>query len=149
MNEVETLFEDEEEIARRVHEIARRVLNLGEYVTDQSVLELARAEVIGKQVREECDLIASKVHHARRQVGVMLSQAETVRLKGAERKLEEVLERLSMVHGDIDAIGRLAEGFFEAKDRNVAFGNMSKLYARFIGHMTDVLSSSKSLPALL
>jgi len=53
------------------------------------------------------------------------------------------------MHGDIEAIGRIAEDFFEAKDRKAAFYNMNKHYSELVDHVSSLMAEGPELKKLL
>lgn len=146
---LKSLFKDEVTIAKDVREIAAQIVELSEFAEAKSPLELAHAEVVGKRIREACDRVNDEVHHARRQVGALLSEQESIVVRDTERALNDVFDELSVVHGSVEAIGRIAEGFFEARDREVAYRNLNRVYERLVRQVSVLLSSKQKLSAML
>ncbi len=149
MTELQKLFSEEEKIRDGVHAIAEGILELSEHVVDKGVLELAGAEVVGKRVRKACDDINDEVHLARKQLGVLLSHSSEVKFKKSVRSLNEMEDELSLIHGDIDVIGRVAENFFQSGNRKAAFSNLNRHYGELVEHVTSLMVEEAKLKKLL
>lgn len=149
MKNLDALFREEKKIAAHVREIAEALLELSEFVNAKGALDLAGAEVLGRRVRRACDGINDEVHEARKALGVLMLEKKMVSFKKAEKPLHEMENDLSLVHGDIDAIGRIAEGFYEAPDREAAFENLNSHYRELVRHVQALLSEQVDLAKLV
>jgi len=139
MNELTKLFDEEQEIQKLVRKISTGILDLSDYSLSKGPIELAEAEVIGKQMRKVCEDINEHVHHATKIIGALMTRTTKVKFKGRERSLHEVENELSLIHGDLEAIGNIAENFFEAPDRKAAFQNLSLHYGELLQHLTSLM----------
>ena len=149
MTELESLFTQEREILESICDIAQSIHEMSEYSVIKSPLELADAEIVGKRIRRACDKVNEQIHAARNKLGALLTHTTKVKLKKAERPVHEVENDLSLMHGDIEAIGRIAEDFFEAKDRKAAFYNMNKHYSELVDHVSSLMAEGPELKKLL
>jgi hypothetical protein len=149
MTDLDKLFEEEEKIQQAVREISQGVLDMSDYVLAKSALELAEAEIVGKNIRKACDKMNDEVHHAKKKLGALLTNTTKVKFKGADKPLHEMENELSLIHGDLEAIGKISEDFFEAKDRKAAFDNLNKHYAELVQHVTSLLVEESNLKQLL
>ncbi len=149
MTELEALFEEEEKIEQAVREISQGVLDLSDYSLAKSAIELAEMEIVGKRIRNACDKINDEVHIAMKKLGALLTHTTTVTFKKSARQLHEMENELSLVHGDLEAIGRIAEDFYEAKDRKAAFQNLNKHYAELVEHVTSLMIEESNVKQLL
>src|SRR3990172_3097944 len=139
MTELAKLFEEEEKIQQSVREISQGLLDLSDYTLAKSVIDLAESEVVGKRIRNACDKINEEVHIARKKLGALLTNSTKVKFKKAERPLHEMENELSLIHGDLEAIGQIAEKFHEAESRKAAFENMNKHYSELVKHVTSLM----------
>lgn len=139
MSELAKLFEEEEKIQKSVREISIGLLELSDFVLAKSPVELASAEIIGKRIRRACDMINDEVHVARKKLGVLLTHKSKVKFKKTIRSLHEMEDELSLIHGDIDAIGDVAENFYASEDRKVAFENLNRHYSELVSHVTSLM----------
>ena len=149
MTVLDKLFEEEEKIERAVVDISRGVLDLSDYVVAKSPLELAEAEIVGKRIRESCDSVNEEIHVARRKLGILLSHSSSVVFKKGKRFLHEMENELSLIHGDIEAIGTVAEHFFTSNNREVAFENLSMIQSNLVKHVTSLLGDESRLKKLV
>ena len=149
MTELDKLFEEEEKIQASVLEISQGLLDLSDYSNAKSAVDLAEAEVVGKRIRNACDKINGEVHHAKQRLGALLTNTTKVKFKKGERKLHEMENELSMIHGDVEAIGTIAEGFYDAKDRKAAFDNLNQHYSELVKHVTSLMVEESELKKLL
>ena len=149
MTELAKLFEEEEKIQQAVREISQGVLDMSDYTLAKSAVELAEAEVVGKRIRNACDSINDEVHIARKKLGALMTHTTKVKFKKAERPLHEMENELSLIHGDIEAIGRIAEDFYEAGNRKAAFENLNKHYSELIQHVTSLMIEESELKKFL
>jgi len=145
MTELDKLFEEEEKIEQSVKEISQGLLDLSDYSLAKSAIELAESEVIGKKIRNACDKISEEVHIARKKLGSLFTDSTKVKFKKIERPLHEMEDELALIHGDLEAIGEIAEKFHEAKNRKAAFENLSKHYAELIQHITSLMCQKLEL----
>ncbi len=145
MTELQKLFEEEQAIQQSVRKISEGVLELSDYSLAKSAIELAEAEVVGKSIRKACDEISEHVHKARKALGAFLTDTSKIKLKGKERPLHEVENELALIHGDLESIGSIAERFFEAKDRKIAFQNLNQHYSELMQHLTSLLLEEAAL----
>jgi len=145
MTELGILFAEEERIQLAVREISQGILDMSDYVLAKSPIELAEAEVVGKNIRKSCDKINDDVHLARNTLGNLFTHATKITFKGKERPLHEMENELSLIHGDLEAIGSIAEKFFEAKDRKAAFDNLNQHYSELVEHVTSLMVSEAKL----
>ncbi|MEM3154255.1 MAG: hypothetical protein QW165_01670 [Candidatus Woesearchaeota archaeon] len=145
MNGLKKLFDEENAIQEAVKRISHGVLDLSDYVLSKSAIELAEAQVVGKNVRKACDDINEHVHKARKVLGALLTDAVRVQFKGKERALHEIENELSLIHGDLEAIGSIAERFYDAKDRKAAFENLNQHYSELVRHLTSLMLEEASL----
>ncbi|MBW2969911.1 hypothetical protein KY309_02315 [Candidatus Woesearchaeota archaeon] len=148
MTELDKLFEEEEKIQKSVREISVGLLEMSDFVLAKSPVELASAEIVGKRIRRACDMINDEVHIARKKIGVLLTHKSKVKFKKAVRSLHEMEDELSLIHGDIDAIGDIAESFYESKDRKTAFENLNRHYSELVGHVTSLIIDEENLKSL-
>ncbi|MBI4145821.1 hypothetical protein HY489_00620 [Candidatus Woesearchaeota archaeon] len=139
------LFEEEDKVVASIREISQSLLDLSDFTLAKSAVELAKAEVVGKRLRNACDLINEELHGARKKLGVLLSSAKKVKFKGRDRLLHEMEDELSLIHGDVEAIGTIAESFYKAESREIAFENMNKHYAELMQHVLDLMGEESSL----
>ncbi len=149
MKELAGLFQEEEKIQQAVREISQGLLDLSDYMLAKSAIELAESEVVGKQIRNACDKINEEVHVARKKLGVLLTDSTKVRFKKAEKPLHEMENELSLIHGDLETIGQIAERFYELENRKAAFENLNKHYSELIQHVTSLLIEESNLKQLL
>ncbi len=149
MTELDKLFEEEEKIEQAVREISQGVLDLSDYSLAKSAIELAEMEIVGKRIRNACDKINEEVHIARKKLGALLTHTTTVTFKKSARQLHEMENELSLIHGDLEAIGRIAEDFYGAKDREAAFQNLNKHYSEMVEHATSLMIEEANLKQLL
>lgn len=149
MKELASLFQEEEKIQQAVREISQGLLDLSDYMLAKSAIELAESEVVGKQIRNACDKINEEVHVARKKLGVLLTDSTKVRFKKAEKPLHEMENELSLIHGDLETIGQIAERFYELENRKAAFENLNKHYSELIQHVTSLLIEESNLKQLL
>ncbi len=149
MTVLDKLFEEEEKIQSAVHEISQGILDLSDYALAKSALELAETEIVGKKIRNACDKINEEVHIARKKLGALLTNTTKVKFKKGERPLHEMENELSLIHGDLEAIGKIAEEFYHAKDRKAAFENMNKHYSELVQHVTSLMLDEAELKKLL
>ena len=133
------LFEEEDEINHDIRRISEALLELSEYVTARSALELAAAEVAGKRIRVACDAINDEVHRARKKLGILMTQKTKVLFKKREMRLTEMENDLAHIHGDIESIGDLALEFYRANDRNAAFQNLNSHYSELVRHVMNLM----------
>ncbi len=145
MSELAKLFEEEEKIQQSVREISQGLLDLSDYSLSKSAIELAESEVVGKRIRNACDKISEEVHIARKKLGALLTNSTKVKFKKSERPLHEMENELSLIHGDLEAIGSIAERFFEAKDRKAAFDNLNQHYSELVEHVTSLMVSEAKM----
>lgn len=145
MTELQKLFEEEQAIQQSVRKISEGVLELSDYSLAKSAIELAEAEVVGKNIRKACDEVSEHVHKARKALGAFLTDASKINLKGKERPLHEVENELALIHGDLEAIGSIAERFFEVRDRKIAFQNLNQHYSELMQHLTSLLLKETEL----
>ena len=145
MTDLGILFAEEERIQKSVQEISQGLLDISDYVLSKSPVELAEAEIVGKRIRNSCDKINEQVHLARKTLGTLMTQASKVNFKNSSRSLSEMENELSLIHGDLEAIGSIAERFFEAKDRKIAFDNLNQHYSELVEHVTSLTVSKSSL----
>lgn len=145
MTELGILFAEEERIQQAVREISQGVLDISDYVLAKGPIELAEAEVVGKNIRKSCDKINDVVHLARNTLGNLFTHTTKVKFKGKERPLHEMENELSLIHGDLESIGSIAERFFEAKDRGAAFDNLNQHYSELVEHVTSLMVSEAKL----
>jgi hypothetical protein len=145
MTELGILFAEEDRIREAVKEISHGILDISDYVLSKSPIELAEAEVVGKNIRKSCDKINDVVHLARSALGNLMTHATKVNFKGKERPLHEMENELSLIHGDLESIGSIAERFFEAKDRRAAFDNLNQHYSELVEHVTSLMVSEANL----
>ena len=139
MTELKQLFEEEEKIQKSVREIAQGLLDLSDFTVAKSPLELASAEIVGKRIRRACDFISDDVHIARQKLGDLMTQDTSVKFKKATRALHEMENELSLIHGDLEAIGKIAEDFYRSKNRNAAFDNLNRHYSELVKHVSSLL----------
>ena len=139
MKELAKLFEEEEKIEKSVREISQGVLDLSDYSLARSPIELAEAEIVGKKIRNSCDKISEEVHLARQKLGDFMTHTTKVKFKKGERSLHEMENELSLIHGDLDAIGRIAEDFYKSENRKAAFENLNSHYSELIQHVTSLM----------
>lgn len=149
MKELKQLFEEEEKIEKSVREISKGVLDLSDYSLAKSPIELAEAEVLGKRIRRACDMISDEVHRARQKLGALMMHTTKVKFKKSNRELHDMENELSLIHGDLEAIGSLAEEFYEAKDRKVLFANINRHYSGLMQHVMSLMVSEANLKELL
>lgn len=145
MTELGILFAEEERIQQAIREISQGMLDISDYVLSKSPIELAEAEVVGKNIRKSCDKINDLVHLARNTLGKLFTHSTKVKFKGKERPLHEMENELSLIHGDLESIGSIAERFFEAKDRRAAFDNLNQHYSELVEHVTSLMVSEAKL----
>ncbi len=145
MTDLGILFAEEEGIQKSVKEISQGILDMSDFVLSKSPIELAEAEVVGKRVRNACDKINDQVHLARNTLGKLMTHASKVNFKGSSRSLSEMENELSLIHGDLEVIGSIAERFFEAKDRKIAFENLNQHYSELVEHVTSLMVSESNL----
>ena len=145
MKELASLFQEEEKIQQAVREISQGLLDLSDYMLAKGAIELAESEVVGKQIRNACDKINDEVHIARKKLGVLLTDSTKVRFKKAEKPLCEMENELSLIHGDLETIGQIAEKFYELEDRKAAFENLNKHYSELIQHVTSLMCQKLEL----
>ena len=149
MTELDKLFEEEEKIEQSVREISQGLLDLSDYSVSKSVIELAELEVVGKKIRNACDRINEEVHVARKKLGLLMGNSTKVNFKKAERPLHEMENELSLIHGDLEVIGQVAESFHQAKNRKAAFENLNKHYSELVQHVTSLMVEESNLKQLL
>ncbi len=149
MTELDKLFEEEDKIQQAVLEISRGVLDLSDYSNAKSAVELAEAEIVGKRIRNACDKINEEVHIARKKLGSLLTNSTKVKFKKAERPLHEMEDELSLIHGDLEAIGKISEDFYHAEDRKAAFDNLNKHYSELVRHVTSLMVEESNLKQLI
>ena len=149
MTDLDKLFEEEEKIQQSVREISQGLLDLSDYAVAKGVIELAEVEVVGKRIRNACDKINEEVHIARKKLGVLMTSSAKVKFKKAERPLHEMENELSLIHGDLETIGQIAESFYEAKNRKIAFENLNKHYSELVQHVTSLLVEESNLKQLI
>lgn len=145
MSELDRLFEDEEKIQLAVREISQGILDLSDYSNAKNALELAEAEIIGKRVRNACDKINDEVHVARKRLGILFTQSIKVKFKKIERLLHEMENELSLIHGDLEVIGSIAENFYHAESRKAAFDNINQHYSELVRHVTSLVVDEAKL----
>ncbi len=138
-NILKKLFEEEERINRAVRVISSGILDLSDYSVASGAIELAEVEVIGKRICEACSEISKEINFARKTLGSFMTSTRVLRFKGFKRHLHEIEDELSLVHGDIDAIGRIAEKFHSAKNRSAAFDNLKRHYSGLVEHASSLL----------
>ena len=146
---VEKLFEEEEKVIESVREISQGILDLSEFANAKSPVELAECEIVGKRMRNACDKINDEIHKARKVLGILMLHKEAVVFKRGARSLREMEDELSLIHGDVESIGVVAENFFEASDRKIAFENLNKQYGSLMEHVMSLLSSESKMRELL
>jgi len=149
MTDLDKLFEEEEKIQHAISEIAQGILDLSDYSLAKSAIELAEVEVVGKRIRKACDAINDEVHHARKRLGVLLTEDTKVKFKKVEIPLNEMENELSLIHGDVEAIGKIAEKFYGAKDRKAAFSNLNKHYSELVQHVTALMVEESKVKQIL
>lgn len=149
MKELVSLFQEEEKIQQAVREISQGLLDLSDYMLAKSAIELAESEVVGKRIRSACDRISDEVHVARKKLGALLTDSTKVKFKKAEKPLHEMENELSLIHGDLETIGQIAERFYELENRKAAFENLNKHYSELIQHVTSLLIEESNLKQLL
>ena len=149
MTELAKLFQEEEKIQLAVREISQGLLDLSDYSLAKGAIELAESEVVGKRIRNACDKINEEVHIARKKLGALLTNSTKVKFKKSERPLHEMENELSLIHGDLEAIGQIAERFHEAENRKAAFENLNKHYSELIQHVTSLMIEEANLKQLL
>jgi len=148
MKELAKLFEEEEKIEKSVREISKGVLDLSDYSLARSPIELAEAEVLGKRIRRACDVICDEVHRARQKLGALMTHTTAVSFKKSKRQLHEMENELSLIHGDLEAIGSIAEEFYQAEDRRASFENINSHYSELIQHVMSLMVSEANLKEL-
>ncbi|VVB81308.1 Uncharacterised protein [uncultured archaeon] len=148
MNELKQLFDEEEKIQRSVREISQGVLDLSDYALAKSPIELAEAEVVGKRIRRACDVISDEVHRARQKLGDLMTHATKVKFKKSGRELHDMENELSLIHGDLEAIGRIAEEFYKTENRKASFANINRHYSELMQHITSLMISESNLKEL-
>ena len=149
MIELDRLFDEEEKIQNAVRDISQGLIDLSDYSIAKSALELAESEIVGKRIRSACDTINDQVHIAKKRLGILFTSTRKVKFKHGEKALHEMEDDLSLIHGDVETIGKIAECFFEAKDRSAAFDNMTKHYSELVDHVTRLMIEGKELKKLL
>ena len=149
MSELKQLFEEEEKIQKALFEISQAMLDLSDYTIAKSPIELAEAEVVGKRMRNACDKISDEVHIARKKLGALMTDMTSVKFKKAERQLNEMENELALIHGDLEAIGGLAERFYEAKSRKGAFENLNRHYSELVQHVTSLMVTESEVKRIL
>lgn len=149
MTELDKLFEEEEKIQREVQQISHGIIDLSDYLLAKSALELAELELVGKRIRNSCDKINDGVHIARNKLNSLMTHTTTVKFKKVGRSLHDMENELSLIHGDLEAIGKIAEGFYEANDRKAAFDNLNKHYSELVKHVTSLMVEEAELKKLL
>jgi hypothetical protein len=149
MTELDRLFEEEEKIQESVREISQGLLDLSDYSLAKSAVDLAEAQVVGKRIRNACDKISEQVHVARKKLGALLTNSTKVKFKKAEKPLHEMENELSLIHGDLEAIGQIAEDFYGAKNRKAAFENLNRHYSELIQHVTSLMIEESNLKQLV
>ena len=82
-------------------------------------------------------------------LGLLLTHSKTVNFKKQVRSLNEMENELSLIHGDIAAIGCVAEGFFESLNREAAFENLSKHYGELVSNVESLMVEEAKLKKLL
>jgi hypothetical protein len=147
MSVLEKLFQEERKISDAVRQIGALVLELSDFTTAKSPLELAHSQIIGKKMRQECDKINEEIHIARKLIGRLMTEKTKVKFKKQERELHELENDLALMHGDVQTLGSLAEHFFEAKDRKAAFQNLNKAYSELMGHVLALVVEEQGLSA--
>jgi len=136
---LEQLFEQEELIQKSIKDIAQGILDLSDFVTAKGPLELANAQIVGKRMRRSCDIISDEVHLARKKLGILMLETKSVVFKKSKRALTEMENELSLIHGDVDAIGKISEEFYGAIDRKSAFANVSRHYEELVEHAMSLM----------
>ena len=149
MTELDKLFAEEEKIQQSIREISQGMLDLSDYTIAKSVIELAEAEIVGKRIRNACDKINDEVHSARKTLGAFMTHTTSVTFKKGKRSLHEMENELSLIHGDVEAIGTIAENFYDAKDRKAAFENLNKHYTELVEHVTSLMVEEAELKKIL
>jgi phosphate uptake regulator len=149
MSELDALFEEEGKIQQDVREISQGVLDLSDYVLAKSALELGESQIVGRKIREVCDRVGEHVHIAKRKLAALMSNHVNVKFKKAERELHEMSNELALIHGDLEIIGTLAEGFYAAKKRDAAFENINKHYSQLMRHLTSLMMEEANLKQLI
>ncbi|GEM_PF-3515004 len=148
MNELNQLFEREEKIQETVREISHGLLDLSDYSIIRSPIELAEAEIVGKKIRNACDKVSEDVHLARQKLGDFMTHNTKIKFKKGERYLHEMENELSLIHGDLDAIGRIAENFYKSDNRAAAFENLNTHYSELVKHVTSLIVEESNLKQL-
>lgn len=148
MKELDKLFEEEEKIQASIRVISQGLLDLSDYSVVKSPIELAEAEIVGKKIRNECDKISEDVHLARQKLGDFMTHTTKIKFKKSERSLHEMENELSLIHGDLDSIGRIAEAFYKSENRRAAFENLNKHYSELIQHVTSLMLEESNLKEL-
>jgi len=146
---LDQLFKDEERVVADMHELSAGILSLSEFVSTKTPLDLAQAEVSGKKIRAACDRMNDDIHEAKKELGVLCSQTTSVSFKQQDRLLHEMEDDLALMHGDVETIGRVAEHFFEAPNREAAFENLNTHYGTLVKLAGALLSSRQKLSAIL
>ncbi len=145
MTVFDSLFREEERIAKAVRQISTGLLELDDFIVARGPLELAKAEVSGKRIRRACDEINEEIHEAKKQIGVLMSGTKEVKLKGRKRLLHELEDTLALLHGDVETIGNLAESFYKTDNRRVLFENLNHQYSELMRHVMSLLSDQDML----
>lgn len=148
MKELVKLFDEEEKIEKSVREISKGVLDLSDYSLAKSPIELAEAEVLGKRIRRACDMISDEVHRARQKLGDLMTHTTKVKFKKSGRELHDMENELSLIHGDLEAIGSIAEEFYQAEDRKASFANINRHYSELLQHVMSLMVSEANLKEL-
>jgi hypothetical protein len=145
---LDSLFDDEDNVRNSVNVISVGIIDLSDFSIVSSAVDLARAEIAGKRIRVACDALNEEVHSARKKLGILLSSKSSVKFKGAVRVLHEMEDELSLIHGDLEAIGTIAVNFFSSANRKVAFDNLNRHYSGLVKHVTSLLISELELKKL-
>ncbi|PIN76184.1 hypothetical protein COV18_00620 [Candidatus Woesearchaeota archaeon CG10_big_fil_rev_8_21_14_0_10_37_12] len=142
------LFEEEEIIRSHVKDIAQLILELSDFVVATRVLDLAQAEVLGKKVQNVCDKLNTHVHKARKLLGILMTKKTSVLFKGKQVLLPDIENDLSLIHGDVDSIGRIGLDFYKAENRGAAFENLERHYDDLVEHVTNLVVDDTELKDL-
>ncbi len=139
------LFEEEDKIHSSVRQIGELLLELSDFSLAKSALELAKVQVIGKRLRNVCDEISDHVHHARKKLGSLMLHHTHVQFKKADKSLHDMERELSLIHGNLETIGSIAESFFESTDRKAAFANLNSAYNSLVQNVMSLLVDESSV----
>lgn len=139
--ELDTLFEQEKDVASHLKDLGVLLLDLSDSVKDKlSEKDLEEVKGLIDTFAMNCDAMTDDLTNA--EAGLKKVRKKNLKLCKGPVNVPELKEHLKKLHTLVKKLRTNAKSFLHARDRNLVFQEMNRDYSDLLGFLTELMAET-------